>query len=161
MKKISVLLITVLLLSLCGCSNQIQYGGTDINGNTAADVVKMYYECLNSDDKDETSYFAESYKNRNIEQQDITLMELSACEVVEKTEITKSDNEWAEEIQNDYYAYCFVQTSDSIICKEDGPLGVKDEEVKREYSYTLVMETEDSEWKIYDFGYPPHYTVEK
>lgn len=129
-KSVSLFLIISLLISLfCGCGRQIRYGGTDTNGNTAADVVKLYYESLDNDN-DEMYYFTDSYKNSDIKQQEISLIEFSACEVVNEDDIRESDREWVEEIQNDY-------------------------------SYTLVLETEDSEWKIYDFGYPPHCTVEK
>lgn len=162
MKKLLSVIFTIGLSAcvFCGCSMQIKYGGTDTNGNTAADIVKMYYESLNNDE-DEMSYFAESYKNRNVKQQDIMLKELSNCILVEKEDIRASDREWERDTREDYYAYCFVQTSDVIICKEDGALGTKNEEVRRDYAYTLVMETKDSEWKIYDFGYPPYYVSEK
>ena len=133
----------------------LPFDETDVNGNTAADVVRMYYEALN-DDKDEMSYFVESYKDRDIIEQDIGLVELSACEIVKNAAIRESDKEWAKEIEEEYYAYCFVQTSDRIIYEGDSAEG---EVVFRNYSYTLVMETEDFEWKIYDFGYPPNYII--
>lgn len=133
----------------------LQFDETDVNGNTAADVVRMYYEALN-DDTDEMSYFVEAYRDRDIKEQDISLVELSACEIVKNAGIRESDKEWAKEIEEDYYAYCFVQTSDRIIYEGDSAEG---EVVFRNYSYTLVMETEDSEWQIYDFGYPPHYII--
>lgn len=158
-KVISVLLIlSVFLCMFCGCNRQTKYGGTDANGDTAADVVKRYYKALEKGE-DTQFFFSETYKERDVVKEVFHLKELSFCEVVEEPAIRESDKEWLAELEEEYYAYCFVQTSDSIVCNEDGSEGMKVEEVQRYYSYTLVME--DSVWKIYDFGYPPHYEIEE
>lgn len=152
-----ILVISIFLGMFCGCSWQTKYGGTDANGDTAADVVKLYYETLETGE-DTQFYFSETYKERDIAEEDYSLKELSFCEVVKEPAIRESDREWLEELEEEYYAYCFVQTSDSIVCNEDCSEGMKGEVIQRYYSYTLVME--DSVWKIYDFGYPPHYEIE-
>lgn len=87
-------------------------------------------------------------------------MELKHCEVVDKSDIRESDEEWVKTI-SEKYAYCFVQTADTVICEEDCETGLKGETVQRNYQYALVMETEDSEWKIVDSGYPPFYVSDE
>ncbi len=142
----SVLTVTILMaVVLSGCKEKIKYGGVDNSGNDAADIVREYYDLI-EDDK---------------QKEDFSLVKLTHCEVVDEADIRESDKAWLEEISRENYAYCFVQTSDVILCEEDGPQGAKGETVSRNYYYALVMETKGSDWKIEDFGYPPFYVYEE
>ena len=161
----SVLTVTILLaVLLSGCKEKIKYGGVDYSGNAAADIVREYYDLIKDDkQKEQASLFTDAYNERkeNIVWQDISLVKLTHCEVVDEADIRESDKAWIEEISRENYAYCFVQTSDVILCEEDGPQGTKGETVSRNYYYALVMETKESDWKIEDFGYPPFYVYEE
>lgn len=70
------------------------------------------------------------------------------------------DSEIAE-IPDDVYAFCYVQTADTVLCNENGATGAKGEEVSRNHVYILIMKTQDSKWEITDCGYPPIYVPEK
>ena len=165
-KKIAFLLtVTVFFgILLSGCNETIKYGGVDNSGNDAVDIVREYYDLIEEDkQKEQGSLFTDAYNERkeNIVWQDISLVDLTHCEVVDEADIRESDKAWIEEISKENYAYCFVQTSDEILCEEDGPQGAKGETVSRNYYYALVMETKESDWKIEDFGYPPFYVFEE
>ncbi len=161
----SVLTVTILLtVLLSGCKGKIKYEGVDYSGNDAADIVREYYDLIKEDkQKEQASLFTDAYNERkeNIVWQDISLVKLTHCEVVDEADIRESDKAWIEEISRENYAYCFVQTSDVILCEEDGAQGAKGETVSRNYYYALLMETKGSDWKIEDFGYPPFYVYEE
>lgn len=135
-KRIDIIVVVMLLITavLSGCNRKIRYGGEDVLGNTAADAVRGYYELM--------------------DEEEITLISLDHCEVVDEADIRESDSAWIETISENY-AYCFVQTADTVLCEEDSSIGAKGETVKRNYYYALIMETEESEWQIDDIGYPP------
>ena len=146
-KKIAfVLTVTVFFgILLSGCNETIKYGGVDNSGNDAVDIVREYYDLIEEDKQKE----------------DFSLVKLTHCEVVDEADIRESDKARIEEISKENYAYCFVQTSDVILCEEDGAQGAKGETVSRNYYYALIMETKESDWKIEDFGYPPFYVFEE
>ncbi len=145
-------------------TNEIVYGGTAPSGLDAADTVKKYYELLKKQGfADGLDPYQELYcdvMNKRTESatiQNITLLEFTHCQVVNSSMLRKSDFERFKDLYGNYYACCYVQTADKILCNEDGALGLAGEEVVRQYSYFLVRESKDSEWKIYDCGYPPFY----
>jgi len=140
-------------------NSSIVYGGKDVSGSDAAEVIKEYYKTL----KYSKTHYDEFYtdvlknKNKNAVKQDVDLLSFNHCNVVNSMMLKSSDYERFNELSGDYYACCYVQTADKILCNEDGAFGNKGEEVNRCFSYFLVRESEKSEWKIYDFGYPSFY----
>ena len=78
------------------------------------------------------------------------LVSLNECFVVEDYETDEYDV-WCQ----DAYAYCVVQTSAELYCKEDCAYGAAGEKISLNYAYYLVMGNENSQWLIADCGYPP------
>lgn len=143
----------ILLLASCNKEASPKYGGTDINGLTAAETVEKCYELFKENDIAATGAF--SLKNNSIFDERTKLISLDECYIVEDYKPTESDI-WYKEA----YSCCVVQTSSVILCEEDCALGKKDEKVTLNYSYYLVLKDSSSSWMIADFGYPPAVPVE-
>lgn len=153
MKKCLIFVIALFLILAVGCDSSIRYGGKDTMGKTAADVVNEFYDIFKNEGYTEAaSSLGDISENTVIP--NISLVKLNHCEVVERSKI---DISYLNDIPDDIYAVCCVQTSDSIFCNENTAEGIKGETVSRNYAYYLIMETKDSSWKIFDYGYPPIY----
>lgn len=167
MKKVMTLILAVLSLSmLTACNKGYRYAVLDASGNDATAVVKEYYMLMEEKAEPESyfEFYSEHLKEMlngdSIIYENLTLVDFTHCEIVDESLLRESDLEFIEEHKDEYYAFCYVQTADSVYCEEDCATGHKGETVSRNYMYSLVMETEDSDWKIYDYGYPPFYTPE-
>lgn len=167
MKKTFALLLAIISLCvLSACGKSYRYGGLDASGNDATVVIKSYYELKKANAEPESYYPLYSQHRLNVVTssnfvyEDLTLLDFTHCEIVDESQISKSDLTFIEENKDEYYAFCYVQTADKVYCNEDCATGLKDETVNRTYMYCLVMENENSDWKIYDYGYPPFYIPE-
>ncbi|MBQ4333336.1 MAG: hypothetical protein IJC33_06135 [Clostridia bacterium] len=162
MKRIVCIVLCGIAILLCvgGCGRSARYGGQDANGQTAADVVRAYYDEIDAPATNKKTYFSPRYEIENRVEQPITLIALNHCEEVSKDQLRESEREDLKELSKDYYACCYVQTADVVRCEKDNAWGQKGEEVSRQYMYILVMESKESGWKIYDCGYPPIYVPE-
>ena len=149
----SVLLVLFLIFSV-GCNNTIRYGGEDYKGNTAKDTINQYYSIFKEQGMQVAHSLSVPDKVENVAFPDISLVEVSHCEIVEKSKLKDSDlNHFPEDV----YAVCYVQTSDTVLCNSDCAEGKAGEQVSRNYQYSLVMQSKDSTWQIWDMGYPPFY----
>lgn len=167
MKRLTALILVILSLAvLTACSKGYRYAVPDASGDDAAEVVKEYYKLAEAKAEPESYYslysqdLLDKMTTADVIYEDLTLLELSHCEIVDENLLRESDLEFIEENKDEYFAFCYVQTADSVYCEEDCATGHKDETVNRTYMYCLVMETEYSDWKIYSYGYPPFYVPE-
>jgi len=166
-RKIISICVVSLLCVLSACGNGYRYGGLDVSGNDPTAVVKEYYKLEEAKAESEryfelySEHLREQLSDYKISNSDLTLLDFTHCKVVDDSQLRKSDIEFLSEHKDEYYAFCYVQTADSVYCNEDCATGQKGETVKRQYAFTLVMETEDSNWQIYDYGYPPFYIPEE
>ena len=125
-----------------------RYGGADVNGLTADRVVEKCFELFEDGNIEKTSDF--SCDGKCFFSEKTELVSLNECFVVEDYETDEYDV-WCQ----DAYAYCVVQTSAELYCKEDCAYGAAGEKIPLNYAYYLVMENENSQWLIADCGYPP------
>ena len=125
-----------------------RYGGADVNGLTADRVVKKCFELFEDGNIEKTSDF--SCDGKCFFSEKTELVSLNECFVVEDYETDEYDV-WCQ----DAYAYCVVQTSAELYCKEDCAYGAAGEKIPLNYAYYLVMGNENSQWLIADCGYPP------
>lgn len=145
--KMFILLLNILCLVSCVSEKTGRYGGTDTEGLTADAVVEKCYEFFEKDDIEKTGSF--SLKGKLFDER-TELISLNKCYIVENYKADEFD-EWCQQV----FAYCVVQTSSEIYCKEDCALGEKGDSITLNYAYYLIMENENSQWMIADFGYPP------
>lgn len=166
MRRFMKLISTVALIVICisGCGKQMEYGGVEGNGHGAVEKICEYYDLLNNESPSEIdNLFTDNYIQQKLDVagQNVSLVQLVSCEVLEEDEIREQDKEWMKKHKKEFYSCCFVRTSDVVLCEEDGMYGVRGDEVSRELCYILVMENKESEWKIEDYGYPWHEFSEK
>lgn len=149
---------------LWGCNKQMKYGGVEENGHGAVEKISEYYDLLyNMNLLERESLFTDNYVQRNVNTtyQDISLVQLVSCEVLDEDEMREQDREWMREHANEFYSCCFVRVFDIIFCEEEGVYGAKGDEAYRELYYILVMENKNSDWKIEDYGYPANDTLKQ
>ncbi len=142
------LLLSILLLGSCSSDKGAKYGGADINGLTADLVVEKCFELFKEGDIEKTRDF--SCDGKCFFSDKTELVSLNECYVVEDYETDEYDV-WCQDV----YAYCVVQTSAELYCKEASAYGDAGEKVPLHFAYYLVMENETSSWLIADCGYPP------
>lgn len=119
-----------------------KYGGVDSSGKTAAQIIeKLYEDRLISDAK----------ANEDGSIKEATLVSFDYCKGIEND----ADNSiWEKYKDKNYYAVSTVLIACREFCNQDCALGTKGQTVERQLAYWLAMETEDSEWKIVDNGFP-------
>lgn len=151
MKKVLSLimvLLSFLFLASCGSEkSKPKYSGTDVNGKTAQETVSLYYKYFEDRDFENMAELTE----KPVFEEAVELVSLKECFAAEEY---KPDDE-VENWHKGAYAYCAVQTQADFYLREDCAYGSKGETVHNSYTYYLIMETENSEWKIAEYGYPP------
>ena len=138
----------------------LKYGGEDINGDTADEVIREYYRNFSVRNDAKMEYLYSDVllqRNENAIKADIELLAMRHCDIVNITLLKSSDKTLFEQLAKENYACCWVQTADTIMCNEDCSLGNKGETIRRTYAYLLVRKSDQSPWQICDYGYPSYY----